>query len=166
MQRIALPEYTNQIWHGFCPGIIPEHLMDIVFMALTSRITVIDLIRTRLLLDPYAVAYIGELTWDPALFGYTMESVDDLTFDERDSAPFVPKCRGRSEIRLGGLLGAPEEEAKATGCPSTTRSFMKCMCVAIPRNIQPCPEACVEPIAGLGPTGRAGLHQVSRRDVD
>ena len=46
----------------------------------------------KLLLDPYAVAHIGELKWDPAVFGYKMESMDDLTFDERDSAPFMPKC--------------------------------------------------------------------------
>lgn len=30
---------------------------------------------------------------DPACFGYTIGAKgDDLTFDERDSAPFVPKC--------------------------------------------------------------------------
>jgi isoamylase len=37
-------------------------------------------------------ANIGELKWDPSLFGYHVESGDDLTFDERDSAPFMPKC--------------------------------------------------------------------------
>ena len=32
-------------------------------------------------------------TWNPAVFGYTDRSRgDDLTFDERDSAPFMPKC--------------------------------------------------------------------------
>ena len=47
----------------------------------------------KLLLDPYARAHIGELTWDPACFGYTIGAEDDdLSFDERDSAPFVPKC--------------------------------------------------------------------------
>ena len=46
----------------------------------------------KLLLDPYARAHFGDLRWDPAIFGYQMESMDDLTFDERDSAPFVPKC--------------------------------------------------------------------------
>ena len=46
----------------------------------------------KLLLDPYARAHIGELKWAPELFGYQMESGDDLTFDERDSAPFVQKC--------------------------------------------------------------------------
>ena len=38
------------------------------------------------------MAHIGELKWDPAVFGYKMESGDDTTFDERDSAPFMPKC--------------------------------------------------------------------------
>jgi glycogen operon protein len=32
------------------------------------------------------------LNWNPAIFGYVPESGDDLTFDERDSAPFAPKC--------------------------------------------------------------------------
>ncbi len=35
----------------------------------------------------------GELKWAPECFGYTIGAEgDDLTFDERDSAPFVPKC--------------------------------------------------------------------------
>jgi len=34
----------------------------------------------------------GRLTWNAALYGYQMESGDDTTFDERDSAPFMPKC--------------------------------------------------------------------------
>jgi isoamylase len=32
------------------------------------------------------------LKWNPALFGYQTKTGDDTTFDERDSAPFVPKC--------------------------------------------------------------------------
>ena len=44
----------------------------------------------KLLLDPYARAHIGELKWDPAVFGYKMGE-EDTTFDERDSAPFMPK---------------------------------------------------------------------------
>jgi glycogen operon protein len=46
----------------------------------------------KLLLDPYACAHIGEIKWGPEVFGYNMESGDDTTFDERDSAPFMPKC--------------------------------------------------------------------------
>ena len=36
--------------------------------------------------------HFGNLTWEPAVFGYQLESGDDTTFDERDNAPFVPKC--------------------------------------------------------------------------
>jgi len=47
----------------------------------------------KLLLDPYARAHTGELRWSPECFGYTIGAEnDDLSFDERDSAPFVPKC--------------------------------------------------------------------------
>src|SRR6185312_7041568 len=46
----------------------------------------------KLLLDPYAFAHYGQLNWNPAVFGYQMETGDDTTFDERDSAPFMPKC--------------------------------------------------------------------------
>jgi glycogen operon protein len=42
----------------------------------------------KLLLDPYAKQTIGQLQWNPALFGYKVETHDDLTFDERDSAKF------------------------------------------------------------------------------
>ena len=46
----------------------------------------------KLLLDPYAKQIIGKLQWNPALFGYQMETGDDLTFDERDSAPFTSRA--------------------------------------------------------------------------
>ena len=39
----------------------------------------------------YAKQIVGHVQWNPALFGYRMETGDDLTFDERDSAPFTFK---------------------------------------------------------------------------
>src|SRR5690606_13139365 len=48
----------------------------------------------KLLIDPYAKQLVGRLQWSEALFGYTIGSPDgDLSFDTRDSAPFVPKCK-------------------------------------------------------------------------
>jgi isoamylase len=47
----------------------------------------------KLVLDPYAKAHIGQLKWGPEVFGYTLGAHgDDLTFDNRDSAPLMPKC--------------------------------------------------------------------------
>jgi len=46
----------------------------------------------KLLLDPYAKAVAGKVTWDDAVFGYTLGHPEsDLSRDDRDSAPFVPK---------------------------------------------------------------------------
>jgi isoamylase len=37
---------------------------------------------------------VGEIRWDDALFGYRIgDEKEDLSFDERDSAPFIPKCQ-------------------------------------------------------------------------
>src|SRR5690606_37475520 len=48
----------------------------------------------KLLIDPYAKALVGELAWDDALFGYEVSAEpDDLSFDTRDSSPFIPKCQ-------------------------------------------------------------------------
>ncbi|QDE31114.1 glycogen debranching protein GlgX [Shewanella polaris] len=48
----------------------------------------------KLLLDPYAKKLVGEVTYHPALYGYDFDSKDeDLSFDIRDSAPYMPKCQ-------------------------------------------------------------------------
>jgi isoamylase len=47
----------------------------------------------KLLLDPYAKHIVGDLIWADELYGYTVGHEDaDLSFDERDSAPFMPKA--------------------------------------------------------------------------
>jgi glycogen operon protein len=90
--RIPLPEFTDQIWHGYLPGIAPGTPYGYRVHGPYDPKAGHRFNPHKLLLDPYACAHIGQLTWDPAIFGYQMESQDDLTFDERDSAPFVPKC--------------------------------------------------------------------------
>ena len=92
LQRVALPEYTDQIWHGYLPGIRPGTPYGLRVHGPYEPAAGHRFNPNKLLLDPYACAYLGALTWNPAIFGYKMESADDLTFDERDSAPFMPKC--------------------------------------------------------------------------
>jgi isoamylase len=92
LERIALPEYTNQIWHGYLPDVRPGAIYGYRVHGPYEPESGHRFNPNKLLLDPYAVAHFGELKWDPAVFGYTMESGDDTTFDERDSAPFMPKC--------------------------------------------------------------------------
>ncbi|MGB8480280.1 MAG: glycogen debranching protein GlgX [Acidobacteriaceae bacterium] len=91
-QRIELPECTDQIWHGSLPEVGPGTVYGYRVHGPYEPEKGHRFNPNKLLLDPYAMGYIGELKWDPAVFGYKMESMDDLTFDERDSAPFMPKC--------------------------------------------------------------------------
>ena len=92
LDRIELPEYTNQIWHGYIPGVKAGTRYGYRVHGPYEPENGHRFNPNKLLLDPYACAYTGHLEWNPALFGYKMESGDDLTFDERDSAPFMPKC--------------------------------------------------------------------------
>ena len=91
-ERIELPEYTNEIFHGYVPEIGPGTIYGYRVHGPYAPEAGHRFNPNKLLLDPCARAHIGELKWDPACFGYTIGAEgDDLTFDERDSAPFMPK---------------------------------------------------------------------------
>ncbi len=92
LERIELPEYTDEVWHGYLPDARPGTIYAYRVHGPYDPENGHRFNHNKLVLDPYAKGHIGELQWDPAVFGYQMESEDDLTFDERDSAPFVPKC--------------------------------------------------------------------------
>jgi glycogen operon protein len=91
-RRIELPEYTDEVFHGYIPDVGPGTFYGYRVHGPYEPEHGHRFNPNKLLLDPYARAHAGELKWDPAVFGYKMESGDDTTFDERDSAPFVPKC--------------------------------------------------------------------------
>ena len=93
LERIELPEYTNQVFHGFLPDARPGTIYGYRVHGPYEPDAGHRFNPNKLLLDPYAKSMVGQLEWNPAVFGYTMETTDDLTFDERDSAPFMPKSR-------------------------------------------------------------------------
>jgi glycogen operon protein len=93
IERIALPEYTDEVWHGFVPDIGPGTIYGYRVHGPYAPEAGHRFNANKLLLDPYARAHVGELQWNDACFGYTIGSDDeDLSFDRRDSAPYVPKC--------------------------------------------------------------------------
>ncbi|MCZ7658996.1 MAG: glycogen debranching protein GlgX [Xanthobacteraceae bacterium] len=92
--RIELPEYTDEVWHGYLPDARPGMLYGYRVHGPYEPAAGHRFNPNKLLLDPYAKQILGKLTWDPALFGYTIGVEDgDLSFDARDSAPCMPKCR-------------------------------------------------------------------------
>ncbi len=93
-ERIPLPEYTDEVWHGYLPDVRPGQLYGYRVHGPYDPKAGHRFNPNKLLLDPYAKQIAGELIWDDTLFGYTIGHPDaDLSFDERDSAPFMPKSR-------------------------------------------------------------------------
>src|SRR5208283_2478121 len=94
LERIELPEYTNEVWHGYLPDARPGATYGYRVHGPYEPEAGHRFNPNKLVLDPYAKAHVGSLKWNPAIFGYTLGAEgDDLTFDKRDSARFIPKSR-------------------------------------------------------------------------
>jgi isoamylase len=92
-ERIRLPEYTDEIWHGYLPDARPGLLYGYRVHGPYAPDAGHRFNPHKLLLDPYAKQMVGSLKWAPQLFGYTIGHKDkDLSYDRRDSATFMPKC--------------------------------------------------------------------------
>ncbi|CAN5601326.1 glycogen debranching protein GlgX [soil metagenome] len=90
-KRIRLRERTNGIWHIFLDDVGPGQLYGYRVYGPYEPERGLRFNPNKLLLDPYAKAIGRELAWDDALFGYTIgHEAGDLSFDERDSAPYAP----------------------------------------------------------------------------
>ena len=92
LARIALPEYTNEIWHGFLPEARPGTVYGYRVHGPYDPENGHRFNPNKLVLDPYAKGVVGQIEWAPELFGYVMGQ-EDTTYDERDSARFMPKGR-------------------------------------------------------------------------
>jgi len=93
VRRLDLPEYTDEVWHGYLPDAGPGTVYAYRVHGPYQPEAGHRFNPNKLLLDPYAKAHIGEMKWGPELFGYKLDAEGaDLTFDERDSAPFMQKC--------------------------------------------------------------------------
>ena len=90
-ERIPLTEVTALCWHGYLPNVGPGQRYGFRVHGPYEPQAGHRCNPAKLLLDPYAKAVEGQVEWDPAVFGYPLGG-DDLTADERDSAPFVPKA--------------------------------------------------------------------------
>jgi glycogen operon protein len=90
--RVELPGKIDEVWHGYLPGAGPGTTYGYRVHGPYEPENGQRFNPNKLLLDPYAKALSGAIRWDEALLGYTPGDEDaDLTFDERDSAPFMIK---------------------------------------------------------------------------
>jgi isoamylase len=94
MARIRLPEYTDQVWHCYLPDARPNLLYGYRVHGPYRPQDGHRFNPHKLLLDPYAKALHGAVRWSDAHFGYRVGSPrEDLSFDRRDNARGMPKCR-------------------------------------------------------------------------
>jgi isoamylase len=87
--RVDLPEVTGFCWHGYVPRAMPGVRYGFRVHGPWEPKHGHRCNPHKLLLDPYAKAVDGHLTWSPALFGHQPES--PLELNEADSASAMPR---------------------------------------------------------------------------
>lgn len=90
--RLPLPKREGDIWSGYIADLGPGTVYGYRAHGPYDPGNGHRFNPNKLLLDPYAKEVMGQLEWNDALFGYKIGAEgDDLSFDERDSAPFMVK---------------------------------------------------------------------------
>ena len=93
LERVALPEFTHEVWHGYLPDVRPGQLYGYRVHGPYAPAAGHRFNPNKLLIDPYALELGGELNWHDAAFGYRVgHARADLSFDRRDLAFVMPKC--------------------------------------------------------------------------
>lgn len=90
--RIQVHERSHHVWHVYLPDAGPGQLYGFRVHGPYDPANGHRFNPNKLLLDPYAKAISGVISWCDALFSYEVGHPDeDLSFSESDSAPFLPK---------------------------------------------------------------------------
>jgi isoamylase len=91
--RIALPERTVDVWHGYLPGAKPGLKYGYRVYGPYAPTEGHRFNPNKLLIDPYARVLDRTFVWNEIHCGYVFGSdAADLSFDIRDNAALMPKC--------------------------------------------------------------------------
>jgi len=92
LERIDLPECTEDIWHVYCHDVSPGQQYGYRVYGPYAPEQGQRFNHHKLLIDPYAKKLAGRLAWTDAHFGYRVDSRRaDLSFDRRDNSRGMPK---------------------------------------------------------------------------
>lgn len=93
LERLALPERSEDVWHGYLNDVSPGQLYGYRVHGPYEPEHGHRFNPFKLLVDPYARRLAGRLVWSDAHFGYRTGSArEDLSFDRRDNARGMPKA--------------------------------------------------------------------------
>ena len=109
LERVQLPEYTDEVWHGYLPAARPGTVYAYRVHGPFDPDAGHRFNPNKLVIDPYARQLVGQLTWGPELFAYRFDHPDkDKSFDESDSAPLMLKCSVIDPAFTWGAARKPE----------------------------------------------------------
>src|SRR6476661_3084151 len=90
--RVPIKECTDQVWHVFLPDARPGQLYGFRVSGPYEPERGLRFNSSKLLLDPYAKAIVGEVNWADEMFGYVIGGEQqDLSENLQDDARCVPK---------------------------------------------------------------------------
>ncbi|MBR4927645.1 MAG: glycogen debranching enzyme GlgX, partial [Alphaproteobacteria bacterium] len=91
--RIDLPQYTDEVFHGYVKGVKPGQLYGYRVYGPYEPEKGHRFNPNKLLIDPYARQITGPIIAHNSMLGYTpFSKKEDLSFNRKNSASFVPKC--------------------------------------------------------------------------
>ncbi len=94
LERIDMRWQTDLAWHCYLPEARPGLLYGYRVYGPYDPERGNRFNPNKLLLDPYAKDIFGQVRWSDAQFGYRVGNKrEDLSFDRRDNAAGMPKCR-------------------------------------------------------------------------
>ena len=90
-ERIALPEHTDMVWHGFLPDARPNQLYGYRVHGPYEPSAGHRFNPSKVVMDPYAKSVARTIRWADEMFGYVVGDRDaDLAADPRDNAALAP----------------------------------------------------------------------------
>ncbi len=93
VQRVVLPEKTDDVWHVYLTDAGPGLLYGYRVYGPYDPVNGHRFNHHKLLLDPYARATVGQYRDGDENYGYIKGAPEgDLSFDMRDNAHNIPKC--------------------------------------------------------------------------
>ena len=101
-----MKEYTDLVWHGYLPDVLPGQLYGYRVHGPYEPAKGHRFNPDKLLLDPYAKADRPRRDVGRRVFGYKFgDTAADLSFDDRDSAPFAPMAWWSTRPSTGATTG-------------------------------------------------------------
>ncbi len=107
--RLTLPEYTEEVWHGYLPDARPGLLYGYRVHGPYDPLNGHRFNPNKLLIDPYARSLSGSFAWSDLHCGYDPANPRwDISFDTRDNAALMPKCRITDPVGTSGRDTRPQ----------------------------------------------------------